>query len=436
MKKNLKEINYSKIFDQLFPLKRSIMGSGYEQSLKILKEYINFKEIKYKSGKKIFDWKVPKEWVVKNAFIEFKKKKIIDIKKNFLHIINYSTKVKKKVSLKILNKHLFSLPNKPNVIPYVTSYYEKNWGFCLKHNQRKKLKNGSYKCLIDASFRNGYLINGLAELRGESKKVNLITTYLCHPNLANNELSGPLVMIGLYNRIKNWKKRNYTYNFLINPETIRSLCFLKSHGKKLSHKINSGLVLTCLGGTNSKLEFQASKYGNSSLDQVGKFLKKQKKIKYLKFDPTGGSDERQYNSPGFNMPVSRVSRNLMFPGYHNSGDTKKYMSISKIKKSIDELEKILKINDNVFLLKRTMPYGELMLGKRGLYPNINYEKTLKSSNDKKIDNREQLNILLTILNYADGTKNILDIVKLGNFNLKKSIKVLEICLEKKLIKAK
>lgn len=156
---------------------------------------------------------------------KFKGKKIIDFKKNNLHIVNYSKFIKKKISLENLQKNLYSLKNKPNYIPYVTSYYEKNWGFCTSHNFRKKLKRGEYECLINSKFKNGFLVNGLSKLKGKFKKINLLSTYLCHPSMANNELSGPLVLTGLYERISKWERRNFNYYFLVNPDTIGSLCF-------------------------------------------------------------------------------------------------------------------------------------------------------------------------------------------------------------------
>ena len=428
------KINYSKIFDELFPINRSLLGEGYNKSLKILAKYINFKYFKYGSGSKIFDWKVPKEWVVKEAFIEFKSKKILDYKKSNLHLVSYSTKVNTKLNQKDLKSKIYSLPSLPSKIPYVTSYYKKNWGYCASHNFKKNLKKGTYNCVINTKFKNSNLVNGYAEIKGKSKKMNLLTSYLCHPSLANNELSGPLVMIGLYDAIKKWKKRNYKYNFLINPETIGSLCFLKSHGQKIQKIFNSGLVLTCLGGNKKKLSYKLSKNGNSTLDKIFSLFKDDF-INIRKFDPAEGSDERQFNSPGFNLPVGNICRSVygQYSQYHNSGDDKKFMNISKIKDSIIKLNYILELHDLTLPLKRYMPYGELMLGKRNLYPNENSESTRKKSSDNINDGGEQLKILLQILSYSDGLNNILDIIEKNNLNKKKSFDVLKKCLDLKLI---
>ena len=423
----MKNINYSKIFDKLFPINRSLLGDEYRKSLGILKNFIKIRELKYKSGKKIFDWIIPNEWKIKEGYIKYKNKIIIDYKNCNLHVASYSDKINKKLPLEKLQNNLYSLPKYPRFVPYVTSYYEKNWGFCMSHKQRKSLKRGSYHCYINSEFKKGYLVNGFAELKGKSKKINLITTYLCHPSLANDNLSGPLVMIGLYNKIKNWKKRNFSYQFLINPETIGSLCFLHSHGKKIKKHLNAGLVLTGLGGPKKKLSYKLSKNGNSSLDEIFKYLNEKKRVSLMPFDPAIGSDERQFNSPGFNFPVGKVFRSnaRSYTGLHNSNDNKKLMNIEMIKKSVNEIEKILKLHDHLLPIKRYMPYGELMLGKRNLITNIGYSG---------IANAEKRSILFNILSYADGYKNILEIAKLKRFDINKAIDVLNICVKHKLIK--
>lgn len=427
-------INFSKLFDELFPLNRSLLGDGYNKSLKILSKYINFKKIKYKSGTKIFDWVVPLEWVVKKAYIEFKGKRILDYKNSNLHLVNYSIKINKILKKEELENKIYSIPSAPKLIPYVTSYYKKNWGFCASHHFKKKLKNGFYKCVIDSYFKKGEIVNGLAEIKGETKKINLVSSYLCHPSMANNELSGPLVMVGLFNLIKKWKNKNFTYNFLINPETIGSLCFLKSHSFNLKKNLNAGLVLTCLGGPQSKLTYKLSKSGNSTLDKIFKMFKKEF-INIVEFDPASGSDERQYNSPGYNFAVGNISRTSYsnFKVYHTSGDNKEFMSISKIQDSIKKLETILKLHDLSLPLKRFMPFGELMLGKRNLYPNINSHLNRNKSNDNNSTSREELSIILNILSYSDGKKNILDIIEERKLNKFSAFKVLEKCIELKLL---
>ncbi len=429
-----KELN--KIFDELFPILRSIMGSGYLKSLNILSKYIKFKKLKYPSGKKVFDWTVPKEWVIKDAYIKVKNKKIVDIKKNNLHVINYSYPVNKIMKLNELNKYLYSIENHPKIIPYITSYYKKNIGFCLEHEKRKKLKDVKYKVVIDSYFKNGNVINGVSKISGKTKKTILISTYLCHPSMANNELSGPLTMLGLYKKIKSWKNRQYNYLFLINPETIGSICFLSDHKEFLKKNLESGLVLTCLGGPKKKLSYQKSRMGNSSLDKIFSHLSLKDKFLLREFDPTDGSDERQYCSAELNLPVGQIARTIYKTNfeYHTSADNKKFMKISQVINSINEIEKVLKLNDELYPIKRYMPYCELQLGKRGLYPNVNATFTRNSSSDNLVNSRKRLNILRYILSYADGKNNLLDISNKSGFKLNELQTVLNICLKKKLIK--
>ena len=433
---NVKNLN--KIFDQLFPICRSITGNGYSRSLQILKKYINFKILKYRSGKKVLDWITPNEWNISDAYVSKNNKKIIDFKKNNLHIVSYSQPLNKTIGLNKLQEHLYSIKKYPKLIPYVTSHYNKNWGFCLEHEKRGKLKKGSYKVVIKSNFTKGYVRNGLAKLTGKKDKIILLSSYLCHPSMANNELSGPLVMLGLFEKIKRWKKRNFNYYFLINPETIGSICFLNSHKNILKNKLQSGLVLTCLGGPKNKLSYKKSRLGNSTLDRLFEYLNKKKFNLIRNFSPTDGSDERQYCSSEMNLPVGQVARTVygQYHQNHTSGDNKKFMNINQIAKSIDQLENVLKINDNIFPLKRFIPYGELQLGRRGLYPNLNtsFDKTHKNEAENKNINKRKLKILLYLLSYADKNHDILNIANITNFSLDEIVEVLQICLDKKLIK--
>ena len=390
--------NIDKLFDELFPILRSITGKGYIKSLNILSRYIKIKKLKYPSGKKVFDWTVPKEWVINDAYVKVDGKKIIDFKNNNLHVVNYSSPVNKIMRLSQLNKHLYSIKKDPKIIPYVTSYYKKNFGFCMEHRKRQKLKKLDYQVVIDSKFVNGNVVNGISEIKGKTKKTILISSYLCHPSMANNELSGPLTLVGLYNKIKKWKNRQYNYLFLINPETIGSICFLSSHKEFLKKNLDSGLVLTCLGGPKKKLSYKKSRIGTSSLDKIFTNLSNNGRVLLREFTPLSGSDERQYCASELNLPVGQVARTVYGSNnsYHTSGDNKKFMKISQVMKSITEIEKILKINDGLYPLKRYMPYCELQLGKRGLYPNINASETRNFSSDNAVTGRKQLNILLYI----------------------------------------
>jgi len=431
-------MNYNKIFDELFPICRSITGKGYRDSVKILSKFINFKIYKFKSGSKVYDWKVPMEWSIKDAFILGKNnKRIVDFKKNNLHVVNYSCAVNKTVTKKNLFKKIYSIKKNPNLIPYVTSYYKKNWGFCIKHKDLKKFKESSYSVKINSSFSIGNVEYGLKILKGTSKKIILLSSYLCHPSMANNEISGPLVLLGLYEKIKKMKNRKYTYYFLINPETIGSICFINKNEKILKKNLLAGLVLTCLGGPRKKLSYKMSRKGNSRFDKIFNYLTKfDNGFEVRNFDPTEGSDERQYCSGKLNFPVGQIARTVygQYKEYHTSGDDKKFMKISNIQKSVNKIFKVIKLNENLNEITRVNPECELQLGKRNLYPNLASFKTRKQSSDKKMDNRNQLKVIQNILSYADGKHFLIDISTNLNIKLKYIKKINKILIKRKLIK--
>ena len=432
-------MNYNKIFDELFPICRSITGKGYRDSVKILSRFIDFKIYKFKSGKKVYDWEIPKEWSIKNAYILNKnKQKILDFKKNNLHVVNYSHAISKNITKKKLFRKFHSIKKYPNLIPYVTSYYKKNWGFCLKYKDLKKFKEDSYFVKIDSSFSIGNVEYGLKILKGTSKKIILLSSYLCHPSMANNELSGPLVLLGLYEKIKKMRNRKYTYYFLINPETIGSICFINKNEKILKKNLLAGLVLTCLGGPKKNLSYKMSRKGNSRFDKIFNYLAKfDKSFEIRNFDPTEGSDERQYCSGKLNLPVGQIARTVYgrYKEYHTSGDNKNFMKISNIKNSVEKIFKVLKINEDLKEIERTSEKCEIQLGKRNLYPNLASFKTRKQSNDKKIDNRKQLITIQNILSYADGNHFLIDISTKLNIKLRYVEKINRILIKKKIIKS-
>ncbi len=430
----MNKVNYNILFDRLFPICRSITGEGYRKSLKILSNFINFKVLKFPTGSKVFDWTVPPEWNIYDAYILKDKKKVLDFKDNNLHVVSYSYPVNKIIDYEDLDKHLFSIKKYPNFIPYVTSYYKKFWGFCIQHNKRKKLKKGKYHVVIKSKLSKGNVEIGLEKLKGETDKIMLLSSYLCHPSMANNELSGPLVMVGLYQRIKKWKKRNLNYYFLINPETIGSICFLSKYARRLKQKLHSGMVVTSMGGPKNKLIYKKSRREDSSLDRLFDYYNKKNRHLIRDFDPAEGSDEKQYCGAELNLPVGQISRTRHgeYFQYHSSGDNKKFMNIKKIEQSVESLEKILKINDLIFPLKRHLPYCEPQLGKRNLYPQIN---SARKKNKAKLSNsRKQLDILLNLLSYADKEHDIIDVALKSGFEIEEIAEELKKAINHKLIK--
>lgn len=404
------------LFDELFPLCRSITGPGIRHSLAILGRHMPLALEEVASGTEVFDWTVPQEWILRRARLTAPDGTVVaDSDVSNLHVVSYSEPVDRQLSLEQLRPHLHSTAALPQAVPYVTSYYRRTWGFCLPHATLQGLPAGDYHALIDSEFVAGHVVLGSCVLPGESPREVLLSSYLCHPSLANNELSGPLVLLGLYRRLAAWPRRRFTYRFLLNPETIGSLCYLWLHGGALKQRMVAGLVLTCLGGPSPTLSYKQSRRGDSLLDQTVQYLRAEESaaIQQRPFDPTSGSDERQYGSPGFNLPVGQMARTVYdtYPGYHNSLDTKEFMGIGPLVASVDAIESLLATLELAGIFRNLAPYGEPQLGKRGLYPHLNSPNTRRHSTDVNVDGRTELSRILTILNYADGETLMLDVAR-------------------------
>ncbi|MGM0461436.1 MAG: DUF4910 domain-containing protein [Fibrobacterota bacterium] len=415
------------LFDELKPIMRSITGPGIEQTINIFSRHMPLKMEKTPTGTRVFDWCVPPEWhFTRGRIISPAGEVICDSRISNLHVVNYSVPVDRVVSREELDAHLHSDPELPDAIPYVTSYYKRDWGFCISHNEREKLPRGEYHVLIDACFDNtGGVPYAHFVLEGESKKEVLISSYICHPTLANNELSGPLVLLALYDRIRNWPKRRYTYRFLLNPETIGSLCYLYSYGAHLKENLAAGLILTCLGGPNENLVYKSSRQKDSLINRVMHYEEEQGNlpIECIPFDPRSGSDERQYCSPGFNLPVGQISRTTYatYNEYHNSLDTKDFMGIDPLIESANGIEAALQHMEVCGTPVNMKPFGEPHLGKYDLYPHCNSAVTSRFSSDKCYDGRKQLNTILCILSSADGETDLIDMARSLNCSIEELI---------------
>jgi len=392
-----------KYFDRLWPICRSLTGDGNRETLKILSEIADIKVTEVPSGTKCFDWNVPPEWNVKDAWIKDSNgKKIIDFKKNNLHLLGYSEKFNGKLNLDELKNHLHTLPDQPNVIPYLTSYYSSRWGFCLTHKQFKGLKKGEYEVFIDVKKDpKGSMTVGEAVIPGQSKKEILLSTYICHPSMANNELSGPLVSAFLFKELKKKKDRRYTYRFLFLPETIGPIWYLSKYGNELKKKLQAGYVLTCIGDKGN-FTYKKSRAGNTLADRAAELTLSQNEKKYLieDFFPTG-SDERQYCSPGFDLPVGSLMRTRYgkYKEYHTSSDNKDFISFDKIEKSVNMYMEILYVLEGNRYYLNTKPYCEPQLGKRGLYPTLGSQKATT----------EFVNAMMWVLNLSDGANDLISI---------------------------
>ncbi|RME18198.1 MAG: DUF4910 domain-containing protein [Bacteroidetes bacterium] len=394
-------------FDRLFPICRSITGNGVRDTLKIISEIIPLNIYEIPSGTDIFDWTIPKEWNINDAYIITPDgQKIGNFKEHNLHVVNYSTPIHKKISFDELKQHLHTLPHKPNAIPYVTSYYKENWGFCLTYDEYKQLpQKGEYEVLIDSSLTNGHLTYADCVLQGETQNEVLISTYICHPSMANNELSGPLVAMFLYQKLAQLTKRKYTYRFVFAPETIGALVYLHKNGEHLKKHCKAGYILTCVGDRGI-FHYKQSKYGNTLADKAALHtLKHSKKLfRVLPFYP-GGSDERQYCSPAFNLPVGSLMRTPYreYPEYHTSLDNKNFISFKALKESVEMYFQIMMTLEDNEKYINLQPYGEPQLSKRGLY-----------IGDLSRDDIMQI---MYILQYSDGNNDLMDIAERTKTNV-------------------
>ncbi len=432
------EINLlNKLLKELWPLHRSITGKGINESLDILGRYIPLKKIKFPSGKKVFDWTIPKEWVVNKAYvINPKGKKILDVKKNNLHLINYSDKFIGKINKDILLKHLYSNPKYPNAIPYITSYYEKRWGFCISDNERKKLKKGIYQVVIDTNFVDGSLVLGEAVIKGRTRKEILISSHLCHPSMANDQLSGPITSLLLYKKIiSNKLYQDFTFRFLFLPETIGSIAYLSKYGKNLKKNLIAGLICVLTGG-KGPLTYRKSRKGNSLIDKACEIaikdiikVNKIKKYEINNFNPAFGNDQRQFCSTNFNLPVGCLTNtsDKKTKEYHSSMDTLNKLS----KKGVIDMsllyEKVIKIIVTNKTCKNLKGNGEPFLSKYSIYPTLN-DATKKNSLYK---NREAI---LWVLNYSDGHNDLITISQISGLSYDSILEAADLLMNKNLLK--
>ena len=384
---------------QLFPICRSITGDGVRETLRILQDHIPLKLFEVPTGTTVLDWTIPKEWNIRDAFVlDPAGRKIIDFKKSNLHVIGYAAPVDKSISLSELQKHLYSLKDQPDAIPWVTSFYEERWGFCLAHNERAKLKEGTYRVVIDSELQNGSLTYGELIIPGTSNEEVFISTYVCHPSMANNELSGPIVATMLAKWIIS-EPRRLTYRIIFIPETIGSITYLSRNLESMKKNIIAGFNLTCVGDERA-YSYLPSRKGSTLADKVALSALRSKHPDFKQYSFLDrGSDERQYCSPGVDLPLVSLMRTKYreFPEYHTSLDNLELVTPAGLEGSFALHQ------DCIDLLERNRVYktrclGEPQLGARGLYPTI----STKESHRQVID-------MLNFIAYADGTNDLIDI---------------------------
>jgi aminopeptidase-like protein len=390
----------------LFPICRSITGPGVRETLQYIQKILpELKIHSVPSGTPAFDWIVPDEWTIHDAFIEDESgQRIIDFKKHNLHILGYSEPVDKWLTLEELDLHLYSLPDQPNAIPYVTSYYERRWGFSLTHNQRKTLKPGRYHAVVNSDLKPGVLNYGELILPGETKQEVLLSTYICHPSMANNELSGPVVTMALAQWLSSLNSHRYTYRIIFIPETIGSIVYLSRNLDILKQRVIAGFNISCVGDEHC-YSYLPSRDGNTLSDKsalhVLKHIDPEFKC-YTWLDR--GSDERQYCAPGVDLPIASIMRSKYgkYPEYHTSLDDLSLVTPSGLKGGYSALRKTLDVIEKNIFPKSTV-LSEPQLGKRGLYP------TLSSKNMS-----QSVNTMMNLISYCDGNTSLLEIGELIN----------------------
>lgn len=391
-----------RLMEELYSICRSITGKGVRDTLQIMSRHIPLEVREVPTGTTVFDWTVPKEWNITDAYVaDSTGHRVIDFRKSNLHVVNYSRPVSTTLSLSELKTHLFTLPDHPDWIPYRTSYYNDNWGFCLSHKQLLELKDETYEVVIDATLEPGYLTYGEYYLQGDSTDEVLISCHVCHPSLCNDNLSGIAVATFLAKTLRN-SPRRYSYRFLFVPGTIGPITWLAHNADHVS-RIKHGLVMTGIGDSGP-FTYKKSRQGNALIDQVMSHVLRHsgKPYNIIEFFPYG-YDERQYCSPGFDLPVGCFMRTPhgQYPEYHTSADNLDFVQPRYLSESFEQcLSAIRTLEGNRTFVSLNL-YCEPQLGKRGLYRPIGGDA----------DKAQREMALLWVLNLSDGRHSLLDIAE-------------------------
>ena len=412
--KNIEQEMYDWAVD-LFPINRSLTGDGVRKTLNYIKDIIPEMNIfEVPSGTKCFDWIIPKEWNCDDGYIiDPDGNKICDFKNNNLHVVGYSTPIDKEINYEELVEHLYHIEDQPTAIPYITSYYSERWGFCLSSNKFKKLKKGTYKVKINSELKDGNLTYGEIKIKGESEKEIFLSTYVCHPSMANNELSGPVVTTALVNFVKSIKNRKYSYRIVFIPETIGSITYISRNIDEMKKNIIAGFNISCIGDDRS-YSYLSTRYGNTLSDKVSKHILKN--IDYVEYSFLDrGSDERQYCSPGVDLPIATICRTKYgaYPEYHTSLDDLTVISPNGLYGGYDKLKKAIELLENNNYYKVNV-LCEPQLGKRGLYPTISTK-----TSGAIVKN------MMNFIAYADGNNDLIDIANIIGVQAEELFEIVE-----------
>lgn len=386
---------------RLWPICRSITGHGVRQTLSIIRETLPALLIhEVPTGTRCFDWTVPKEWNIRAAYVlDPSGNKVIDYSRNNLHVVGYSLPVDTELSLDELQGHLYSLPEQPDAVPYITSYYQERWGFCIAHRERERLQTGTYRVKIDSALTDGSMSFGELVIPGEIKDEVLLSTYVCHPSMANNELSGPCVATYIAQWLQSLPRRRYTYRILFAPETIGSICYMSRHLSELKSRVIAGFVITCVGDDRT-YSYLPSRQGDTLSDRTALHVLKHIYPGFRRYTFLDrGSDERQYCSPGVDLPIASIMRSKYgeYPEYHTSLDDLDLITPAGLEGGFNAIKRALGcIEDNC--IPRVTVLCEPQMGRRGLYP------TLSTTNPGS-----QTRNMMNLLAYADGRHSLLEI---------------------------
>ena len=390
-----------KLAVRLFPICRSITGDGFRQSLAIIREQVPEMQVfEVPTGTQVFDWTVPREWNIRGGWIRKKNgETVIDFRDNNLHVLGYSVPVHKTVSREELLEHVYTQPEQPDWIPYVTSYYKERWGFCMSERQKEQLTDDEYEVCIDSTLADGSLTYGELIVPGETDEEVFFSTYLCHPSMANNELSGPCLMTALIRYVQSLANRRYTYRFIIVPETIGSITYLSRHLQTMQQHVKAGFVLSCVGDDRT-YSMVSTKYEDTLADRVLENVLRFHYPDYIRYSfMKRASDERQYGSAGVGLPVCAFCRSKYheYPEYHTSADDLSLISPEGLQGSYEVMVKVIDALEHNRHYCMTVPC-EPQLGKRGLYPTIQQKGTY-----------DAFRALQHFTAYADGRNDLIDI---------------------------
>jgi aminopeptidase-like protein len=388
------------LVEELYPICRSITGDGVRKTLEIVSRYVPLTIHEVPTGTAVLDWTVPKEWNIRDAYIaDASGRRVVDFKQHNLHVLNYSVPVRARMTRQALLPHLHTLPEQPELVPYRTSYWKETWGFCLSQRQLDALPDGEYEVCVDSTLEPGSLTYGEFVLPGSSQEEILISAHVCHPSLCDDNLSGIAVAALLARALANTSDRRYTLRFLFAPGTIGAITWL-ARNRQAAQRVRHGLTLTCLGDSQPFV-FKRTVFGGTEIDRVAELVLAQSGLAHrvIDFFPYG-YDERQYNSPGFRLPVGSLMRGQhgQFPEYHTSADNLGFVSGARMEESLGVLRSVLRVLDGNVRYRNLAPEGEPQLGKRGLY------QAMGGS-----DLPELQLALLWVLNLSDGEHGLLDI---------------------------